>query len=478
MKSKILFISLAVVLALSIGLAGCDTNGNGGPEPADTIVLVASVSTDGPLADVHNNAKAPILDAYLADSPTITIGSTTYPVAKKYYPDGSSMATMQENTDAMIDEIGAGTAHFLLGPSCTAFLEAQATKCTTAKVVQMGMEGGATSLFPFLSVYGYSFFNLSFSNWFEIPVLAKILAEAHEDAHPGDTPVAVIGYQFDSHGDEYLAEAQKYFAKEDIDICDTHAMVPNDGGACADLVAKAKTCDADILCLFAYPEFVFGIHAAAIAETLWQPEAVVLGPGACFGVYRDDTYGAGAAAEGAMTFVTGNNATSPAMAELFNEKLTCPPSPPAPPGMGSPYNIFCQDFWGHPCYWTALDFVYAAAAAEGSNNDGAGFTIDQTVYRDYLRSAHVESVFGDSYYCTPTHALNATQYSWASSDLVDPVPEGSAGLLSYKLHHGEIGQWQDGYMEVIGYDGIGGGGDEYELTSYCVTAPYWYAPMW
>jgi len=468
MKSKILFISLAVVLALSVGLIGCTSdNGNGGPEPAAKIVLVSSVSTDGPLADVHNNAKAPILEAYLANDDDITVGSTTYPVEKKYYLDNSSMATMQENTDAMIDEIKAGTAQFLLGPTCTAFLEAQATKCTTAHVVQMGMEGGATSLFPFLSVYGYSFFNLSFSNWFEIPVLAKILAEAQ----PGAT--AVIGYQNDDHGFEYLHEAQKYFPHEGLTIVGSMPMTGVDPNG--DLVTMADDAGADILCLFAYPEFVFGIHTACLANTDYHPKAVVLGPGACFGVYRT-LAAAGEAAEGVMTFVTGNNATSPAMAELFNEKLACPPGVGPPGGV---YNIFCQDFWGHPCYWTALDFVYAAAAAEGSNNDGAGFTIDQTVYRDYLRTTKVDSVFGESYYVTPDHALNATQFSWDDADLQWPVPEGSAGLLSYKLHHGEIGQWQNGYLEVIGYDDIGSPTlDEYKLTSYCVTADYWYAPMW
>jgi len=458
MKNKILFISLAVVLALSVGLVGCTgEDGNGGLAPSTKIVLVSSVSTSGPLADVHNNAKGPVLDIYLAVNPTLAVGSTTFPVEKKYYPDNSDMATMQSNTDAMITEIKAGTAHFLLGPSCTAFLEAQATKCATAHVVQMGMEGGATSLFPVLSAYGYSFFNLSFSNWFEIPVLAKILAEE------GATTVC-IGYQNDDHGFEYLAEAQKYFVtKEGLAIGDTHAMTPGDTAACDDLVDKAIACSADVLCLFGYPEFVFAIHASAIAKN-YDPDAVILGPGACFGVYRDDTYGAGAAAEGVMTFVTGNNKTSPAMAELFNEKLVCPAGPP---GMGSPYNIYCQDFWGHPCYWTALDFVYAAAAAVGS--DTGGFTIDQEAYRDYLRTTTISSVFGSSNYVTPTYALNATQYSWADTDLVNPVPAGSAGLLSYKIHHGEIGQWQNGYMEVIGYADIATVTDEYELDNYVVT---------
>ena len=205
---------------------------------------------------------------------------------------------------------------------------------------------------------------------------------------------------------------------------------------------------ADVLCLFGYPEFVFAIHASAIAKN-YDPDAVILGPGACFGVYST-ILGAGAASEGVMTFVTGNNETNPAMGVLFNEKLVCNMGV-VPPGTGS---IYCQDFWGHPCYWTALDFIYAAAVAKGVSVT-EGFTIDQTAYRDYLLSAHITGVFGDSYYCTPKYALNATQYSWPDSDLVDPVPTGSAGLLSYKIHTGEIGQWQNGYMQVIGYAGIG-----------------------
>jgi hypothetical protein len=475
LKKRILFILLALVLAVSISLIGCgggqqeeeeEEEEEEEPPPAATIVLVASASTDGPLADVHNNAKGPIMDAYLADNPTLTVGSTTFTVEKKYYPDNSDMVKMLENTDDMIDEIKAGTAHFLVGPTCTAFMEAQATKCVTAKVVQMGMEGGATSLFPELDSYGYSFFNLSFSNWFEIPVLAKILAEGHEAAYPGDTPVACIGYQNDDHGFEYLGEAEKYFAKEGITICDTHAMTPGDTAACDDLVDKAVTGDADILCLFGYPEFVFAVHASVSAKN-YDPDAIILGPGACFGVYASPA-GAGAASEGVMTFVTGNNATSPAMAELFNTKLACPDV-----GLGP---IFCQDFWGHPCYWTALDFIYAAAAAVGNDNDGAGFSINQDAYRSYLANTKLDSVFGESYYVTPDHTLGATEYSWADADLQWPVPAGSAGLLSYKLHHGEIGQWQNGYMEVIGYAGIGGAGDEYGLVNYVVTAPYWY-PM-
>ena len=463
-KKRILFILLAMVLAISVGLIGC---GNGQqeeeeeeeeeePPPAATIVLVASASLDGPLAEIHDFAKGPIVDVYLAANPTITVGTTSFDVEMKYYNDNSDMVKMLTNTDDIIEEIKAGTAHFLLGPSCTAFLEAQAPKCATAQVVQVGTEGGATSVLPNLSSYPYSFMSLSFSNWFQIPVLAKILAEA------GAT-TAVLGLQNDDHGVEYGGEAAKYFAKEGITIADTHAMTPGDTAACDDLVDKAISASADVLCLFGYPEFVFAVHGSCIDKG-YDPDAVVLGPGACFGVYRHVI--AGAAAEGVMTFVTGNNATSTAMEALFDYLM-------------STVGIVPTDFWGHPCYWTALDFVYAAAADEGSDNDGDGFTIDQDAYREYLATTTISSVFGDSYFVTPDHALNATQYSWEDADLQHPVPDGYGALLSYKLHHGEVGQWQNGYCQVIGYSDIGTGTDEYDLVNYVVTNTTWYPkPSW
>ena len=460
---KALFIVMALVLAVSVSLIGCTGEGEEGPTPSETIVLAASVSLTGPLADIHNSAKGPIVAAYVAQNPTIKVGDTTFNVEVEYLDDESSLDKMLENTDTIIDGIQAGTYHVLLGPSCTAFLEAQAVKATSGKVVQMTFEGGATSLFDKLDQYGYSFINLSFSNWFQIPVLAKMLAEVKEE---GDS--AYIGYQNDDHGLEYKAQAEKYFAKEGIPIDGSRAMTPGEGSSGTDdLVAKAKTAGSEILCLFGYPEFVFIVHTSAIAAS-YDPKAVILGPGACFGVY--DNIMNTEHSNGVMTFATANNKTSARTATLFNEQLACPPGPGP---------IYCQDFWGHPCYWTAMDFIYAGLKAKGSDNDGAGFTIDQKALRSYLASAKINSVFGETWYVTPSVVLGATDYSWTDAQLKSPVPSGYAGLVNYKCHTGEIGQWQDGYMEIVGYDGIGETGDEYGLTNYVVTASLVYPkPSW
>jgi len=456
MKSKILFISLAVVLALSVGLIGCD-GGTEGPTPSSTIVLAASVSETGPLADVHNLAKKPMLDMWLAVTQNMTVGTTTYDVEKAYLDDGSVLSNMLDNTDTIIDAIHEGTQHILLGPTCTAYLEAQAPKATTGKVVQMGMEGGATSLFPRLQDYKYSFLNLSFSNWFEIPVFAKLIKEAHVADNATDPCTAYIGYQNDDHGLEYLGEATKYFAKEGIAIDGSYAMTSGDTGANAALISAAKAADSDILCAFAYPEFVFG--TAAVAKALdYNPKAMIIGPGGNFGVYGAP-FMAGADAEGVMCFAVANNKTTTGTVGALMLAMESNPA----------LGFYNTDYWGGPLYWAALQMLQEATEAVGSDNAGAGFTVDQDLLRDYLRTKKFTTVLGETWYVTPKYALNATQYSWPDTDLEWPVPVGYAGLLNYKCHTGEIGQWQSGYIEIIGYAGIGGGGDEYELTNYETT---------
>jgi hypothetical protein len=467
-KSKILYISLAVVLALSIGLIGCEGEEDE-LQPSDTIVLAASVSEDGPLSPIHYLAKDPIVALYTDLYPTITVGSTDFDVEVVYKNDSSDLDTMLDNTDDIIDEIGAGTSHFLLGPTCTAFLEAQATKCTTGKVVQMTMEGGATSLFPKLRQYKYSFVNLSFSNWFEIPVLAKMLAEAHDDVY-GDTPIAVVGYQDDDHGEEYMGEAEKYFAKEGITIEDSMPMTGADPNNA--LVAMAKAADsnngADILCVFGYTDWTFTIHGECIAQS-YEPKALVLGPGANFGAYTLSPPAAGGNSTGVVCFATANNKTAGNAGDVIQ-------------ALEAEYSMFGTDFWGHPCYWAALDFIYAGAAAEGDDHAGEetpGFTIDQGDFRSYCAETKLDSAFGETWYVTPDHALNATQYSWDDTDLVWPVPDGYAGLMNYKCHTGEIGQWQAGYIEIVGYSDIGTVTDEYKLTNYDATANFTYPkPVW
>jgi hypothetical protein len=105
------------------------------------------------------------------------------------------------------------------------------------------------------------------------------------------------------HGLEYLAEAQKYFAKEGIVIDGSYPMDSGDAAANSQLIAAAKAADSDILCAFAYPEHVFA--TAAVAKSLaYNPKAMIIGPGGNFGVYSAP-FIAGADANGVMGFASG-----------------------------------------------------------------------------------------------------------------------------------------------------------------------------
>ena len=445
MKNRILFISLAVVLAVSLGLIGCAPAEDEGPEPSDKIVVSFSVSKTGVLKDIHDFAFGSIYPVYFDMVDTLTIGGVTFDVETDARDDASSMANMLDNTEAIIANIEAGTSHFLFGPTCTAFLEAQAPLCAAAHVVQMTCEGGATSLIPEMGDYEYSFINLSFSDWFQIPVLAKLLAEAHEAAFPGDTPHAYIGYQNDDHGLEYSGVASEYFAQEGIVIDGLFPMDSGDTTANGGLIAAAAAADSDILCAFAYPEHVFGTVQTA-AGMGYDPKAILCGPGACFGVWGAIVVGD--LADGCMTFATGNAKTSPAMEELFNDIME--------PVVGFPG----LDFWGHPCYYAALQMWAEAAEATGEVL-ASGFIIDQDEYRDYLRTNKFTTCFGETWY------VDGPDLNW-------PVPDASGGLLNYKCHTGEVGQWQSGYVEIVGYEGIGTAADPYDLANYVVTAPFIY----
>jgi len=441
MKNKILLLLVATVVAVSLGLVG------GGCEPAaPTIVIGMSRSETGPLAQIHELAFLPVYDTYLEEVNTtgLTVGAENYQVEVDVRNDGSVMANMLSNTAAILNDIAAGDVHFLFGPTCTAFLEGQAPLAANASVVQMTVEGGATTLIPKLNDYDYSFINLSFSDWYQIPVLAKLLAEAQSVAHPGTNATAYIGYQNDAHGLEYEGVAKTYFANEGIIVKGSFPMDSGDLTANTELIKAANQSGANVLCAFAYPEHTFGTALVA-AGLNYTPDAIVIGPGANFNVYSIINNGT---EEGVTCFAVANHDTSTAMDALYN-KLE------ADPEVGWP-NV---DVWGHPLYWAAMQIWEEAAVACGTVDPATKeYVINQDTYRNYLRNGNFTTVLGATWY--------------VDGSLTHPAPATGGALMNYKCHTGEIGQWQKGIIEIVGYAGIGNATDPYGLTNYVVTANY------
>jgi hypothetical protein len=80
----------------------------------------------------------------------------------------------------------------------------------------------------------------------------------------------------------------------------------------------------------------------------------------------------------------------------------------------------------------------AAVTAVGAQADDGNFIIDQTALKNKLASYNsagtgVTTVLGPTYY---------TMFGTGG------------GILAYQCHTGEIGQWQSGYVEIIGGNNV------------------------
>jgi ABC-type branched-subunit amino acid transport system substrate-binding protein len=432
-KSKMLFISLAVVLALSLVLTGCPTDG--GPTPAAKIVIGMSRSTTGPLAIIHNSAFGAVYPTYIQmvnDAGGITVGSTAFDVEAKVYNDNSEETKLIANSNALVDDVADGEVHTVFGPTSTHFIDVMAPIINNGDCVMMSVEGGATFLEQpgYLPEWPYVFINLSFSDWYQLPVLAPLLVAAGNDGDGDGVDTAYLFWQDDAHGLEYTATAWAEFPPAGISIVGNASVLNALGPDYNSLVAAANATGADAVMCFAYPDEIMGLTSAAIGGG-YDFDVWLVGPGGCFGWWGDPTPapgvppGYGSNANGIMTFAVANNKTSPAMENLFNNIL----------GGGE---LGYQDMWGHPLYWAAMEVWRAAVEAVGSDNAGAGFSISQEDLRDEIASHNslgtaVTTVLGPTYY---------TQF-------------GSGGwMMAYQCHTGEIGQWQSGYLEVIGGNNV------------------------
>ena len=417
---KVLFISLAVVLALSVGLIGCEGEGEGEgevipPEPTEVIIGI-SWSETGPNAAIHDAAGLPIVTLFeqridaaggiLLDEygPTVRV-----PVNIITYDDGTDISTMLENTAKLItvDEVD-----FLWGATGTAFITAQAYAANTYEMVLMTLEGGATHLQDpgKLDAWPYVFVTLSFSDWNQVPVLADLLATNTSCAS------AYIAYIDDEHGLEYKETAETEFARVGISILGDYPM-DEAFTEFATVIATANATGADLFCVFSYPFHVMPLTGTALGMG-YNPEAMIFGPGANFGFYYE-TFGP--MTEGVMCFAVANNKTAPAYVDFFDdiEEIM--------EGYKGESGYYYLDWWGHPLYF-AMTQMWQQAVEE------VGY-VSQNGLKDVLSSKTAldpfDTILGDTWY---------TMFGTGG------------GILAHECSPGQIGQWQSGICEIIGGD--------------------------
>ena len=403
---KILFVLLAVVFVLGMGLVGCGSTPVTPTAPA-TIKVLAIRSVSGALKVFEQTAMGPVYKYWRYEVNNVSGGiyvpafNKTIPVEIDVFDDTSDMATM---TSLLTSKLATGQYQFVIGPCCTAFLEAAGPICSLYGAVLVGAEGGATALAEQMDKYPYMFSNLSFSNWNQCHELVRLM-----DAWATKQGRAVrvyIMYLNDQHGYEYKASFENAAVNDTaINITKEVGMPPYTEDVAAQ-VDEAYNMTTDVLCIFAYPPTPMDVVGYA-AATHKNFNAVVTGPAACYeGFYSPTASGFGAAAIGVCGFGAWNEYSTPAL-HAFAAGIVA-------------YNgRDTMDWWGGAYYYVGLDML-AHAIATASNYTALAV-------RDVMASQTLTTILGDTYYTTydGTHPIGA-----------------SGGLLAIAAHPGEVGQWQ------------------------------------
>jgi len=389
MKNKVLLGLFLFTVAVVFLVGVCATNSLA----KDKIVVGMARPISGWMAVIGDSAFRPVYETWVKEVNAkggiyVKEYGKKLPIELLIYDDKSDVGTMTRLTEKLIvqDKVD------FLWPACgTAFVFAQAPIANKHGYILLTAEGGATQIKEMLRSLPYVFVGLSFSDWYQIPVLAELLGEK-------GAKTAYIMYIGDLFGIEYSGVAGIEFPKHGIDIVGI-SSVPPGAKDLSPIIKKAKASNADVFCCFGYPPQVLPATGTSIALG-FNPKAWIGGPGANFGFYHT-TFGP--AVDGVMGFTAFACSQSKAAQKLCDKLYK-----------GKPEQI--QDFWGHPLYWASLEFWKQAIEKAG--------TLDQKVIRDIMATQKFETILG------PTWFEN--------------------GLMAKECHTGEIGQWQKGIFEVVG----------------------------
>jgi branched-chain amino acid transport system substrate-binding protein len=384
------FIKTAAVTGAGLLAASC---GKISSRSKEKIVVGMARPLTGPLAMIGDSAFKPVYETFIEEvngegGVYVKELDKRLPIEPLIYDDESDVAKMGMLTEKLIveDEVD------FLWPACsTSFIFAQAPIANKHGYLLITAEGGATSVKEMLPSLPYVFVTLSFSDWYQIPVLADLLQDK------GATS-AYIAYIADLHGIEYSGVAGIEFPKKGIEIIGVKS-IPADMADLSPVIEDAGASGADVFCCFAYPDQIMPAMGASI-ELGFNPKAWIGGPGVNFGFFHTSF---GPMAEGVLGFTSFSPKQSDAAQALADKLYT-----------DQPEDI--QDPWGHPLYWAGLEVWKQAIEKAG--------TLDQAAIRNVVASETFETVLG------PTWFEN--------------------GLLSKDCHTGEIGQWQNGLYEVVG----------------------------
>jgi branched-chain amino acid transport system substrate-binding protein len=361
--------------------------------PKDKILVGMSRPLSGWNAVIGDSAFRPVYETFVAE---VNADGGVYveeygkklPIELLVYDDKSDVGTMTTLTEKLIVE---DKVDFLWPASGTSFLFAQAPIANKYNYLLITAEGGASSLRDMLPSLPYVFVTLSFSDWYQMPVFADLLADK-------GAKTAYVTYIADLHGIEYSGVAGIEFPKKGVEIVGIKSLPP-DIKDLSPVIKDAMASEADVFCCFGYPDQIMPAIGTS-AELGYNPKVWIGGPGVNFGFFHTAF---GPLVEG----VTGWTSFSPKQsdaAKALADKLWG----------GKPEDV--QDPWGHPLYWAGLEIWKQAIEQTG--------TLDQTKIRDLIAAEKFNTVLGETWF--------------------------DKGLLSKDAHKGEVGQWVNGVYEVVG----------------------------
>ncbi|MGD9118009.1 MAG: ABC transporter substrate-binding protein, partial [Dehalococcoidia bacterium] len=172
MNKNLWLIPLALLLAISLVIAGCTT----AKTEKEEIVFGQSVSVTGALGSGNAVASTPYYDLWVHDVNAegglyIEDYGQKLPVDLVIYDDTSDVAIMTRQLEKLITE---DEVDFILPPWSTAMLFAAAPIANKHEYILIGGAGGAASLKEVRLPYFFQVLNFSDT---QVPTLADILVE-------------------------------------------------------------------------------------------------------------------------------------------------------------------------------------------------------------------------------------------------------------------------------------------------------------
>jgi branched-chain amino acid transport system substrate-binding protein len=321
----------------------------------------------------------------------LKVAGKPLPIEMTVYDDQSDLDTSMRLLTKLMEE---DKVDFVFAPCSTAFLFAAAGVANAHNYLLFSSEGGATTLETEMQkgTLPWFFQVLNYSNHYQMPAMADIGKEL-------GIKTCSIMYLDDLHGIEYNAQAQVYFSQAGIDILSSTA-VPLGVKDVSSIIKKIQGENPDLVCSFQYPA-ENALTYGTMAQLNYNPPAVLGGPATSTQAFYDGF-------KGALDGIMFEGAWTPKMTpdvDAYYKKLS--------DFVGGKENV---DFWGALIYKAQLDYFGQAIEKAA--------TLDQAKVAEVCRTEHFKTLMSDDTFFTNQ-------------------------ILDVKCYAGQIGQWQNGYPEVI-----------------------------